>query len=85
MHTIKVRVDEEKDLYNSFDADDVLLSEDVKAYISGQLTSKKIGDHVEISIVSPTTRSIGIWRTRVFPLFSRLLIVTCKSVIPTLS
>ena len=52
MHTIKFKIDEEKDLYNPFDVDDILLSEDVKNYISGQLTSRKIGDHVEISIIS---------------------------------
>lgn len=52
MHTIKFKIDEEKDLYNPFDVDGILLSEDVKNYISGQLTSRKIGDHVEISIVS---------------------------------
>ena len=52
MHTIKFKIDEEKDLYNPFDVDDILLSEDVKNYISGQLTSRKIGDQVEILIIS---------------------------------
>ena len=52
MYTIKIKVDEEKDLYNSFDADDVLLSEDVKSYITGRLVGRKLGDHVEIMIVS---------------------------------
>ena len=53
MNTIKLRIEEEKELYNHFDPDGTLLSEDVKTYVLSQVTEKPMPDPYTISIVSP--------------------------------
>ncbi len=55
MHTIKLRIEKEEDLYNGFDPEDDLLSEDVKNYIIGQLSDRTLGDAVEIRVMSSET------------------------------
>ncbi len=53
MNTIKLRIEEEKELYNHFDPDGTLLSEDVKTYVLSQVTEKPLPDPYTISIISP--------------------------------
>lgn len=53
MHTIKLHIEKENDLYNSFNPDEDLISEDVKSYMLDQIRDKAIGDDVQLQIISP--------------------------------
>ena len=52
MYDITIHVEDEKDLYNSFDSSKETLSDDFISYIEGQLEEKKIVQHVQLSIES---------------------------------
>ncbi len=52
MHTVKLKIEEEKDLYDPFDPDGESLSGDVKAYIVDRIPERKLGDDVELQIIA---------------------------------
>ena len=52
MHTVKLKIEEEKDLYDPFDPDGESLSGDVKAYIVDRMPERKLGDDIELQIIA---------------------------------
>lgn len=52
MQTIRMKIDEERDLYNPLDPDGLMLSDDVKAYILEHLEERKLGQDVELIVSS---------------------------------
>lgn len=52
MYDIAIHVEDEKDLYNSFDSSKETLSDDFVSYLEGQLEDRKIGEHIQLNIES---------------------------------
>lgn len=68
MQTIKLHIENEADLYNPFNPDVDLISDDVKSYLFDRLKEQSIKDDVELQIVSPheideerITRAVREW------------------------
>ena len=55
MFTVKLKVDNEEQLYNAYDPDKKQLSEDIKGYLISTMSKRKIGDDVEVHIISADT------------------------------
>ena len=76
MHTVRLRVECEDNLYNAFDPENDMLSEEVKNYITDQLSDRNIGDQVEIHLLS----SEAIDKGRIERAFRRWIIEEEKSI-----
>ena len=52
MYKIRLKVENEDELYNSFDPLEDRISEDVKLYIADRISRKSIGQDIELHIIS---------------------------------
>ena len=52
MSTIKLKIDTEQDLYNPYDADELILKDDIKSYIVDKIEKSDNSQRIEIQLIS---------------------------------